>query len=146
VAEKTRGDVTLSAPDPLSDSAKQEKPQEDEFAALRKRIEAARTSRPLFPVTEVEEGDKRQHYLALRFDQLEKLSLCSASLEEDTEEGESFALLLSDTFLCFFHQEGQAIQFRRRQTEYRAEQGTPELKSIQQSFPDTILAVVPIPA
>ncbi len=95
----------------------------------------------LFAITS---SSGRKPLLWLRPNQLEKAYLFSATMEKGLGERGFYSAGMMDTFVFYFHWNGQRVQMIRKGTAFRAEPGSPESRAIDNSFPDSILASLPV--
>ncbi|MDE2292088.1 MAG: zinc-dependent metalloprotease, partial [Elusimicrobia bacterium] len=122
--------------------------------AIAAKVAQENAARPLFMLREAQTQDgSTVRVLVLNFGQLDKPYLFSSVLQRGAGEKGLYSGLEDQTFIVSFHREGMKdpaagdkIELMRRQVEYRADAGTPELKAIEKSIPGEVLAFVPVVA
>ena len=120
----------------------------DMGSALQAGIKKARQARPIFTVAIVgkdkDNPKKTSRNLTIRPEQMDVPYLFSSTMERGTGADGIFSTMMDDTFLCSFRLSGDRILFVRKQTDYRADEDSPESKAIKKSIADEVLAVAPI--
>ncbi|MBI4387172.1 MAG: zinc-dependent metalloprotease [Elusimicrobia bacterium] len=107
---------------------------------LQQSLSPSATPEELFAITK--QGN--DFHLTLRQNQLERLYLLSATLEQGTGERGLFSNMLFDPYLFLFHWTGENVQFVRKNALFRADPGSPESRALEKSFSDSILLSLPL--
>ncbi|MFH1723189.1 MAG: zinc-dependent metalloprotease [Elusimicrobiota bacterium] len=106
------------------------------------RLKEAHSGQKLFKISK----GGRPHRMEIRADQLDTPYLCSVTIIKATGERGLYASEMAGSFIWNFRMIGdrEKIQFVEKNMLYRAEEGSPEAKSIERSFSDSILATAEV--
>ncbi len=85
-------------------------------------------------------ADENKLLMELAPDQLNKIFLFAATMDESLGEREFYAAQQVGQFPFFFRAIGKNVQLVMKNTNFVAPEGTPEARFTQRSFPDAILA------
>ena len=101
-------------------------------AELRASVEKAAAERPLFELTEKIEGGKTRRFIVVHLAQMDKLFLLNSTIVEGPADG-GVMPAMDETLLVAFRLSGDRVLFVEKQTDFRADEGTPERKAIDSS-------------